>query len=529
MTAPLASSASAATASGRGGSHALGRPWPLGIELLALAAAGGLHALAFAPQHAGWLQWACVVFLAWRVGAGAAPGRAALLGGVFSTAWLLGGTWWLFISMHRYGGMPAWLAGLAVLLLAALLSLYLAAGMAAWARWRSGRPAADALLFAAVWLLAELARGVIFTGFPWVAAGYAHTDSALAALAPWIGVYGIGALAAASAALAAAAVRAAGFSSALPAAGALLLWWAPLALPQQFSTSAGTLSVALLQGNVPQEEKFEPSHQPEDLVWTARTLIDAKADLVVAPETAIPLLPAQMPEGLWAALRAAFAEGGRAALVGMPLGDFETGYTNSVAGFSAAAARTPLGFYRYDKHHLVPFGEFIPPGFRWFVDMMRMPLGDFARGPLEAPSFAVHGQRIAPNICYEDLFGEELGARFGEPASAPTVFANVSNIAWFGDTVAIDQHLQISRMRTLELQRPMIRATNTGATAIIDHRGVVTHELPPHTQGVLHGTVEGRSGLTPFAWWASRFGLAPLALAALAVLALTVAVRRRRR
>jgi apolipoprotein N-acyltransferase len=173
----------------------------------------------------------------------------------------------------------------------------------------------------------------------------------------------------------------------------------------------------------------------------------------------------------------------------------------------------------------VPFGEFIPAGFRWFTEMMNIPLGDFARGPLNAPSFAAHGQRIAPNICYEDLFGAELAMRFADPADAPTIFANISNIGWFGNTIAVDQHLNISRMRTLEFQRPMLRATNTGATAIIDHRARVTAGLPPFTQGVLEGQVQGRDGLTPFARWSARFGLWPwLVLAAAAILlALVVA------
>jgi apolipoprotein N-acyltransferase len=170
----------------------------------------------------------------------------------------------------------------------------------------------------------------------------------------------------------------------------------------------------------------------------------------------------------------------------------------------------PGGYYRYDKHHLVPFGEFVPDGFHWFTRMMNIPLGDFNRGPLAAPSFDVGGERVAPNICYEDLFGEELAARFIPEAGAPTILANLSNIGWFGKTIAVEQHLRISRMRSLELQRPMIRATNTGATAVIDHRGVVTHALPPFSVGILEGTVEGRQGLTPFAEWAGRFDLWPL-------------------
>ncbi len=123
--------------------------------------------------------------------------------------------------------------------------------------------------------------------------------------------------------------------------------------------------------------------------------------------------------------------------------------------------------------------------------MMRIPLGDFNRGAVGQASFEWKGQRLAPNICYEDLFGEELGARFADPALAPTIFVNVSNIAWFGNTVAIDQHLQISRMRALEFSRPMIRATNTGATVIIDHAGKVTHALERHTRRA------GRRGRRP--------------------------------
>jgi apolipoprotein N-acyltransferase len=172
----------------------------------------------------------------------------------------------------------------------------------------------------------------------------------------------------------------------------------------------------------------------------------------------------------------------------------------------------------YDKHHLVPFGEFTPPLFRWFTAMMNIPLGDFNRGALGQPSFEWKGQRLAPNICYEDLFGEELGVRFIDPEAAPTVFVNVSNIGWFGDTVAIDQHLHISRMRALEFERPFVRATNTGATVIIDHRAKVTAALPRLTQGALVGDVEGRSGLTPYAWWVSRLALWPYwALIAIAV------------
>ena len=484
------------------------------LEPAVAAALGALQTLAFVHTQADsmWLMAllpllpiATLAWLVWRLDQ-ASPRRAALLGWCYGTAWLCAGVWWLFISMHRYGGLPAPLAAGAVFALAAALSLYLAAAAAGYARWRRGGTA-DAAFFAALWLLAELARGVIFTGFPWLAAGYSQIDSPLAALAPWLGVYGMGAVMAALAVAAVQLLRSRGRQWGAAAATAALLLLATAA-PTGFTQPAGEISVALLQTNVKQDEKFAAERLPESLAWVAREMMAVQADLVLAPETAVPLLPFQLRDfapGYWEMLQTHFALPGRAALVGVPLGDFERGYTNSVVGLSSTAA-----VYRYDKWHLVPFGEFIPTGFRWFTEMMQIPLGDFARGVLNPPSFAVGGQRVGPNICYEDLFGEELARRFGDAVSAPTVLANISNIGWFGNTIAIRQHLNISRLRTLELQRPMLRATNTGATAVIDHRGHVIAQLAPHTRGVLQARVQGRQGVTPFAWWAARFGLWPL-------------------
>ena len=490
------------------------------LEPAAAALLGALQTLAFV--HTAWwpLPLLTTAWLAWRLEA-ARPRRAALLGWCYGTAWLCAGVWWLFISMHRYGALPAPLAAAAVLALSAALSLYLAAACAAYAMWRRGT-GFDTLLFAALWLLAELARGVIFTGFPWVASGYAQVDSPLAALAPWLGVYGLGAMGAfASAALARLRL---GPRATLPAAAAVALLLAATVAPHDFTQPAGDMRVALLQTNVAQDEKFAAERMPETLAWVARELLAAQADLVVAPETAVPLLPGELDSfapGYWQALQAHFALPGRAALVGVPLGDFERGYTNSVAGLGSGPA------YRYDKLHLVPFGEFIPTGFRWFTEMMNIPLGDFARGVLNPPSFAAGTQRVAPNICYEDLFGEELARRFVDPARAPTVFANISNLGWFGDSSAIPQHLAISRLRALEFQRPMLRATNTGATAVIAHDGRVTALLAPLTRGVLVAQVQGRHGSTPFAWWAARAGLWPLLLAAAVVLAWAISRHRR--
>jgi apolipoprotein N-acyltransferase len=499
-------------------------------EAPALAALGALQTAAFVHTAWWWLPLLAVAALVWRLDAAPGVRRAAWLGWCFGFAWLAAGTWWLFISMHRYGHLPAWLAAAAVAALAALLSLYLALAAAAYRRWRRGT-GTDALLFAACWLLAELARGTLFTGFPWVAAGYAQVDGPLAALAPWVGVYGIGAVAAALAALLARAAATDGARRlAGPAITASVLGALALVGPGDHTRPGRTLSVQLLQPNVAQDEKFATDRMPATLQWVAARLLASRADLVVAPETAVPLLPDQLEDfapGYWAALQQRFAGSAQAALVGVPLGSYTEGYTNSVVGLSATAARLGGGQYRYDKHHLVPFGEFIPWGFRWFTDLMRIPLGDFRRGAVAQAPFELPGdERAAPNICYEDLFGEELARRFADPATAPTLFVNLSNIGWFGDTVAVAQHLGISRLRALEFQRPMIRATNTGATAVIDHQGRVRAQLPPFTAGVLDGQAQGRRGLTPFARWASNGGLWPPSIVALVVLA-AFALRRR--
>ncbi len=443
-----------------------------------------------------------------------ANGRQAFAWGLlFAATWLCATFWWLYISMHTFAGLSAVLTVLAIVALAMALGMYYAIGCALYWRLRPANHLLASVLFAALWTMAEMARGTWLTGFGWGAIGYAHASGPLAAGIPWLGSYGVGLVAAWVAAAAAMGLRGAVFA---PAMAAVVL--AVAALPplqaQNWSAPAGDLSVTLLQGNIPQDEKFETgTGVPQALHWYGEKIAGATTDLVVAPETAIPLLPQDLPDSYWQSLKARFEHGQQAAIIGFPLGDPDAGYTNSVLGFAPNQAKA----WRYDKHHLVPFGEFIPPLFKWFTRMMNIPLGDFNRGELGQPSFAWKGQRLALNICYEDLFGEELGVRFRDPATAPTAFVNVSNIGWFGDSVAIDQHLQISRMRALEFERPMLRATNTGATVIMDHRGLVLQSLPRLSVGTLVGQVEGRTGLTPFAWWVARCGLWPLWMFALAI------------
>lgn len=473
------------------------------FALPAALAAGVLHTGAFAPIEAWWLQIMALAWLAhlsWNAG----PRRAALLGGAFGFAWLASGLWWLHISMHQFGRIPWVLAALAVALLATFLSLYYAGALALAAKLRRRSVAWHALTWAACWLLAELARATLFTGFPWIASGYAHTSGLLAAWAPWIGVYGITALAAGCAA----AFAALGRHAWQPAAVALALLALGQLLPQDFTQSSGVLRVSLLQPNVPQDQKFDRERIAANLERLARLIERARGQVVVTPESVVPLPLAYLDPDYVERLQRASAR--RPLLLGTFLGNDREGYVNSLAAIGGAEP------YAYGKRHLLPFGEFIPPGFGWFVRAMGIPMDDQARGQHQQ-AFAVGGQRLRPLICYEDLFGEDFAASVvGEGAA--TVLVNVSNLAWFGTVMVLDQHLQFSRMRALEFQRPFIRSTNTGATAVVDHRGRLRAALPPAVEGVLEATVEGRRGSTPYARWLALLGLWPFVALALAAL-----------
>ena len=528
-----------------GCAHALSVAWPF-------------EALLRQGQSVWWLQIVAMLLLAWQLERDVTGNQAlknrvksgAWLGWLFAIALQCATWWWLFISLHTYGGLASPLAVIAVVGLAAFLGLYYAAACAAFVWLAPSNRAGRAIVFAALWLLAELARVALFTGFPWGEGGYAQLDGPFADLAKLVGVHGLTfGSALTAAAIAGLLLRPRLRSLAAIATMLVLALTASRALRvEEAAASAFTsgnavaavarkpFTITLLQGNIAQDEKFLGGKGiPDALKWYGEQLNAATTSLVVTPETAIPLLPSNLPDGYADALVKRFAQPPAgapetAALIGIPLGNSHDGYTNSVIGIKPSAAGAGTGrdqVFRYDKHHLVPFGEFVHPLFKWYLKIVNIPLADFNSGAVSQPSFDWQGQRLAPNICYEDLFGEELAARFRDSALSPTIFVNISNIAWFGNTIAIDQHLNISRMRALEFERPMVRATNTGATAIIDHRGHVTAMLQRHTRGALVGTVEGRSGITPYAWWASRFGLWPWWLLIIAILVIAAYARNR--
>ncbi len=520
---------------------------------LALAAlAGLLHGQTFSPPlQAWWLQLATLAAL-FALTCGLRPRQTLAPAALFGLGWFIGGLSWLHTSMHVYGGMPSLLAALAVGLFAAYLTLFPVAAVALAARLAtSGGGFAHALLLAGAWGLFEWLRGLVFTGFPWLAIGYAHVDGPLAGYAPWLGVYGIGAIAVLIAALIGAMI----FASAASRLGwPMVRWWAApstttdariptLAVPTALATIAALIAlgsalsllehtqaqgtavkVRLVQGNIPQQMKFDAERAIEAMRRYARAIDSSDASLIVLPETAWTMPWSGTPSQIASDIGRALSRSGAQLAVGLPLraqlADKQDGsnafrYTNSVALIrSQPGTEAPAIVARYDKRHLVPFGEFIPTGFGWFVALMNIPLGEFGRGAPVQPAFAVGDQRFAFNVCYEDLFGEEI-IRVLRASPGASVMVNVSNIAWFGDSQALPQHLAIARMRTLETGRPMLRATNTGVTASIDHRGRVQALLPNYSEGVLDVMVQGTSGLTPYA----RFGNLP-ALALFATLAL---------
>ena len=454
--------------------------------------------LTFAPFGVWWLQPfpLAALFMLW---AGAAPRRAAAIGFGFGMGWFCTGISWVYISMHDIGGMPMPVAALATLLFATILASYTALTGWAQARLAPSPWMGTLVVVPAAFTLCEWLRGWVFTGFPWIAPGYAHTDGPLAGFAPLVGVHGLTFLAVLAASLLAHALSAAIVEKPLvgpvlgPLTGIAMVLAGGLGLSAiEWTHVAGKpFTVSLIQGNIPQEIKFVEGRFESTLDTYVRLAERHPAELIVFPETALPRMLHTIPRATLERLDILASSRGATLVTGVPRAQVEntvTGYFNSAISLGRDAGQ------RYDKDHLVPFGEFIPFGFRWFVDLMRMPLGDFTSGGAHQAPMRIGAQRIAVNICYEDLFGEEIIRQLPEAG----LLLNVSNIGWFGDSLAPHQHLQASRMRAIESGRTMLRATNTGATAVIDAHGAVTQALPFFSEGALVATVQARSGATPY-------------------------------
>ncbi|HEX7386777.1 MAG TPA: apolipoprotein N-acyltransferase [Castellaniella sp.] len=526
----------------------LGARWRRRVLILL---AGAASALSFAPGPLpAWLlpfvQIVTLSFLVAQTLSAANPRQAALSGWLFATAQFAVGVYWLTISMHQYGGLALPLAIAALLIFSAAMALYAAAACAlcAWLCAHTRQPEQpaprqilNALIWASSWTLFEWLRGTLFTGFTWLNIGYAHAEGMLAAWAPVVGVYGVAWLAAFAAAAIALMARAkdsppydrsaasvvvlALASGLIGIAGAHVEWAAP---------EGATLMVRLVQPATPQSEKFDPQ-QFNRTVTEALHLADLPAkdeaghpDLIVLPETVMPIFQDQIPGRIWQQWQDVAKNQQATLILGVPLHTQTVDgnrYTNGAIALKPDESLAPGAPqpWHYDKHHLVPFGEFIPPGFHWFVHALQIPLGDFNRGPLIQPLLQVDGQAIALDICYEDTFGEEIAAQVAprtDGSSGANLLVNISNLGWFGHSWALRQHLWMARMRALETARPLIAATNTGITAVISPDGQVRGALDPATPGVLDAEVRGTQGLTPYVRWRNTPILVWLALCLLA-------------
>ncbi|QJR13669.1 apolipoprotein N-acyltransferase [Usitatibacter palustris] len=466
--------------------------------LLLPAVAGAATVVGFAPFY-WWpvtVVALAVLFRVWDTSG--SPLQAALSGFAFGLGMFLAGVSWVFVSMHVYGAMPVALAAVATFLFCAYLAIFPA--LAGWLALRIARDATCRRLAAipAAFVAFEWLRGVLFTGFPWLTLGASQTPSSpLAGFAPLLGGYGVSLAAALVAAILAALVASAPWSRgrhALLAGLATLLIVGGVLKAVPFTEPVGKpVSVALLQGNVAQHLKWRDEVRTKTFTDYARMAQEARAQIVVLPETALPAFFDRLPPRYLDGLRDHAREAGKDILLGTVERKFEGEkyqYFNSLVKIGRAG---PDESYR--KRHLVPFGEFIPWGFDWVLKVLKIPLTDFGRGDARQAPITAAGVAIGVAICYEDIFGSEVI----DHLPRAQLLLNVTNDAWFGESFAAEQHLQASQLRALEAGRWMLRSTNTGVTAAIDERGYVVAKLPQFTSGTLLTEAVPREGLTPYA------------------------------
>jgi apolipoprotein N-acyltransferase len=478
------------------------------LKLALALIAGALLPLAFAPFGLFFvapLSFAALM-LAWTR---ALPRDAFVRGFGFGITSFLAGMYWLYISIHGFGNAPPIVAALAMAALIAILALFPAFVGWATARWDGLDSAASWLVvIPALWVLTEWCRGWVFSGMGWLAAGYSQSDSWLMGFAAVGGIHAMSWCVLVTAGAIVTVLREP-IRAKQAALGTLIaVWVSGYFLVQQRWTrpDSAVVSVGLVQGAVPQDLKWQPS-QLNDTLSLYRRLTEeaAGSDLIIWPEAAIPALYDRIGDYL-DGIRAMAARSGSHVLLGTLRASPETGAVQN----ALVALDSPPSFYV--KRHLVPYGEYFPvPNFvRNWLRLLELPYTDISPGAADQPPIAIAGQSLAVTICYEDLFGAEQLHYLPEA----TLLVNVSNDAWFGDSIAPHQHLEIARVRAAEVGRYLLRSTNTGITAIVDPSGRIVAESPQFEPAVLKGAVQGHAGNTPYALW-GNFAVVSLALAAL--------------
>jgi apolipoprotein N-acyltransferase len=483
-----------------------------------MALAGGLLLpLAFSPFDYSLLAILSLLLL-FRSWLDVSPGRAALRGYAFGLGQFGFGVSWVYVSMHDYGGagIPASLGLTALLVL--FLALYPALTGFLATRWFGQSPPYVKLLlaFPVLWTLVEWFRGWFLTGFPWLQLGYSQLDTPLHGLAPITGVYGLSWAAALLAGLVMSLFQEARWlrRRALSAIVLLVAVAAGLSAIEWTRPAGEPFKATLLQGNIPQDTKWQPDSQKETLLlYAGMTRAHWDSKLIVWPETAAPVFYHQIRDTLFAELEAESKAHQSDLLIGIFVADLATErYYNAIISLGQQSGR-------YFKRHLVPFGEYLPlrPLFGFVLDLLEIPLADVSAGDAEQRLLEAAGYPLVASICYEDVLGQE--SRAGLPEAAYLV--NVSNDAWFGNSIAAHQHFQMARMRALEGGRYLLRATNTGITALVSPMGKIINQAPQFQRVALTGEVTPMTGSTPYV----RFGDGPVIV--LLALVLAVALRRR--
>jgi len=486
------------------------------MRLAAVALSGLAYPLAFAPFNLFWLAplTLAVLYGCWL---GASTRQAALQGFVFGLATALTGVSWIYVSLNQFGNMPAPLAGAAVMVFAALMALYptLAGGLQA--RIGPKSPALRAMLvMPPLWVLGEWLRGNFLSGFPWLYLGYSQVDTPLAVLLPIAGTLGVSLWVALGVGTLVAFVYQSGRSRILPGAVLLgLLVLAALAQMPGFVQPAGEpINVALVQHNVSLSDKWQ-SHKANAIArdYLADSEPISDVDLIVWPEGALPAYVDEIDPGFMARLRNHEADFLLGTLAREALAP-EAAYYNVALGVGEESVL-------YRKHQLVPFGEYLPMSWllAWILDYLSIPMSDFSPGPLPQPPMPLAGHPIGVSICYEDAFTHVINAALPQAQ----ILANLSEDAWFGDSLAPHQRLQMARVRAIETGRPMIRSSNNGLSALIDAKGRVEVVAPQFVRTVVRGSVQPMSGTTPFVRWGN------LPVAGLCVLLLGVGFWQRTR
>jgi len=466
------------------------------LDLLA-AAAGALFPFAFAPCGIGPLAIGCAAFLffLWRH---SSPRRAALRGFLFGLGQFGTGVSWVYTSMHDFGGAGV-VEGMG---LTALLVAYLALYPALAGYWTSlwGReirgPLRSIGVAATAWVAADWLRGWLLTGFPWLQLGYSQVDTALGlGFAPLAGVYGVGFATASIAASLSVAASIGGSRRdrlvALIAASVVVLAGSAMAGIRWTESAGEPIRAALLQGNIGQAQKWLPETRQATLRrYRELTRRHWGSKLVVWPETAVPAFYHQVQDGFLRELADEAAGHRTDLLIGMPVLDHDSGrYYNALVVVGAEPAM-------YYKRHMVPFGEYLPfrHVFGFVAELLQIPMANFERGNERQGLLHAGGYPLAASICYEDGFGHE--SRMGLPEAAYVV--NVTNDAWFGRSPEPHQHLQMARMRALEAGRYLLRATNTGVTAILSPRGEVIAQAPLFEEAAVSASIYPMRGATPY-------------------------------